>query len=64
MKLGRRVRTLDPPGADRLRVRRRRRQVIDREVEVELLRHGVVRPGRRLVVERQLEGDPSAAIRH
>ena len=52
--------SLDAPGADRLRVRRGRRQVLDPEVDVELLRHGVVRPGRRLVVDGQLEGDPGA----
>jgi hypothetical protein len=36
--------------------------ILDHHVQVDLLRHGHLRPGRRAVVRRALEGEPGRAV--
>ena len=57
-EVGRMITAGGASGTDRVRVRRSLVQIVHIKVEVELLRHGIVRPGWGLVVERQLEVHP------
>ena len=54
--------TAERPGAEGDHGRIGRRQVVDHDVEVHLLRHVGAGPARRAVVDRQLEGGPGGLV--
>ena len=54
-EVGRMITVRRASGTDGLRVRRSLVQIINMQVEVKLLGYRIVRPGRRFVIDRQLE---------
>ena len=59
-EVGRMVATFSAAGSYGFRVRRRLVQIVHVKIEMELLRHRVVGPGRRLMIHRQLKCDLGA----
>jgi len=56
------IATFSAAGTDGFGVRCRFIEVIHLKIEMELLRHGIVGPSRRLVIHSQLESDVGARV--